>query len=62
MQGEITPAGVIILDSIFENRRDSVRVIRKQVGQYEKAVIGKAKRLEQARLKEQEAKSVIPRI
>lgn len=55
MQGEITPAGVIDLDSIFENRRDSVRMIRKQVGQYEKVVIEKARRLEQARLKEQEA-------
>ena len=55
MQGEITPAGVIDLDSIFENRRDSVRIIRKQVVQHEKAVIEKAKRLEQVRLKEQEA-------
>jgi len=56
MQGEITPAGVIILDSIFENRRDSVRVIRKQVEQYEKSVTQKVKQLEQARLKELEAK------
>lgn len=55
MQGEISPAGILILDSIFENRRDSVRIIRRQVIQHEKAVIEKAKRLEQARLKEQEA-------
>lgn len=55
MQGEITPAGVIILDSIFENRRDSVRIIRRQVIQHEKTVIEKAKRLEQVRLKELEA-------
>ena len=55
MQGEITPAGVISLDSIFENRRDSLNMIRQQVGQHEKAVIEKAKRLERARLKEQEA-------
>ncbi len=55
MQGEITPAGVISLDSIFENRRDSVRIICKQVELYEKAVIEKAKKLERARLKEQEA-------
>ena len=55
MQGEITPAGLISLDSIFDNRRDSVKVIRKQVEQYEKSVIEKAKRLEKARLKEQEA-------
>lgn len=58
MQGEITPAGVVALDSIFENRRDSVRVIRKQVVQHEKAVIEKAKRLEQARLMEQEAEQL----
>lgn len=55
MQGEITPAGVIDLDSIFENRRDSVRMICKQVKQYEKTVIEKSRRLERARLKEQEA-------
>ncbi len=52
MQGEITPTGLIDLDSIFENRRDSVRLIRKQVAQHEKAVIEKTKRLERARLKE----------
>lgn len=55
MQGEITPAGVITIDSIFDNRRDSVKMIRKQVVQHEKAIIEKAKRLEQARLKEHEA-------
>jgi len=54
MEGEITPAGIIALDSIFKNQRDSVRMIRKQVEQYEKAVIEKAKRIEQARMKEQE--------
>lgn len=41
MQGEISPAGVITLDSIFENRRDSVRIIRRQVIQHEKAIIEK---------------------
>ncbi|MCK9435927.1 MAG: hypothetical protein PHE35_06765 [Bacteroidales bacterium] len=51
MQGEISPAGVISLDSIFENRRDSVKIISKQVEQHEKAIIEKAKRLEQARFK-----------
>jgi hypothetical protein len=55
MQGEITPAEVIALDSVFEDRRDSVRMIRKQVEQHEKAVIENVKRLERARLKEQEA-------
>lgn len=58
MQGEITSAGIISLDSIFENRRDSVRIIRKQVVQHEKAIIEKAKRLEQARLKELEAEQL----
>ena len=58
MQGEITPAGVIILDSIFENRRDSVRMIRKLVKQHEKAVIEKTRRLERARLKELEAEQL----
>ena len=58
MHREITPAGVIYLDSIFENRRDSVRIIRKQVELYEKAVIEKAKKLERARLKEQEAEQL----
>lgn len=55
MQGEITPVEVIALDSVFEDRRDSVRMIRKQVKQHEKAVIENVKRLERARLKEQEA-------
>ena len=58
MQGEITPAGVIALDSVFENRRDSVKMIRKQVQYHEKVIIEKAKRLEQARLKEQEAEQL----
>ncbi len=55
MQGEITPAGLICLDSIFDNRRDSVKMIRQQVKQYEKAVLEEAKRLEKACLKEQKA-------
>lgn len=58
MQGEITPAGVNYLDSIFENRRDSVRMIRKLVKQHEKAVIEKTRRLERARLKELEAEQL----
>lgn len=55
MQSEIAPAGLISLDSIFDNRRDSVKMIRQQVEKHEKAVVVKAKRLEKARLKEQEA-------
>lgn len=58
MQGEITSAGLITLDSIFENRRDSVKVIRQQVERHEKVVLEKAKRLERARLKEQEAEQL----
>lgn len=55
MQGEIAPAGLISLDSIFDNRRDSVKIIHQQVKKYEKAVVEEAKRLKKARLKEQEA-------
>ena len=51
MQGEISPTGVINLDIIFKNRKDSVRVIRKQV-------IEKSKQLEQVRVKEQEAEQL----
>ncbi len=47
MKGEITPADVIALDSIFENRRDSVRVIRKQVETFEEKVKQRAKLIEQ---------------
>lgn len=54
MQGEITPSGLISLGSIFGNRRDSVKMIRQQMEQHEKAVIENAKRLEKAWLKEQE--------
>lgn len=55
MQGEITPDEVDHLENVFDYKRDSVKVIRKQVEQHEKAVLEEAKRLEQARLKEQEA-------
>lgn len=55
MQGEITPQKLINLENIFENKRDSVKVIRNEVQKYEKALSEEAKRLEQVRLKEQEA-------
>jgi hypothetical protein len=55
MQGTITPDNIANLENIFENKRDSVKVIRSQVQEYEKALIEEAKRLERARLKEQEA-------
>lgn len=55
IQRSITPYDIVGLENIFDYKRDSVRVIRKQVEQYEKTVLEEAKRLEQARLKEQEA-------
>ncbi len=55
MLGEITPQRLINLENIFENKRDSVKIIRNEVKKYEKALIEEAKRLEQIRLKEQEA-------
>lgn len=55
MRGTTTPDGIEYLENVFDYKRDSVRVIRKQVEQYEKAILAEAKRLEQARLKEQEA-------
>lgn len=55
MKGEVTPQRLINLDNIFENKRDSVKLIRNDVRKYEKALIEEAKRLEQVRLKEQEA-------
>lgn len=55
MQGATAPENILSLENIFENRRDSVKIVRKQVEQYEKAVLEEAKRLEKAKLKEQEA-------
>ncbi|MFA7583838.1 MAG: hypothetical protein WCZ46_09890 [Proteiniphilum sp.] len=54
MQGEITPVGVIDLDSIFESRRDSVRMIRRQVETFEEKVKQRAKLIErEERLQEE---------
>ncbi|MDR1091117.1 MAG: hypothetical protein LBL79_08590 [Prevotella sp.] len=55
MQGETTPREIELLEDIFENNRDKVKPIRKEVEKHEKAVLEEAKRLEKARLKEQEA-------
>ncbi|GEM_PF-1200284 len=55
MQGAATPNDIESLENAFHYNRDSVKIIRRQVEQYEKAVFEEAKRLEQARLKEQEA-------
>ena len=58
MVGEATPSLVVNLDSIFEYIPDSVKVIRKEVVSYEKAVVERAKRLEKARIKELEAEKL----
>jgi hypothetical protein len=52
MQGEAKPETLYNLENIFEYKRDSAKIIRRQVKQYEKAVIEEAKRLEKMRLKE----------
>lgn len=55
MAGEITPEELNLLENIFDNNRDSVKLIRKDVERHEKAIAEEAKRMEKARLKEQEA-------
>ena len=52
MVGEASPSLLTNLDSIFEYRLDSMKIIRKEVVAYEKAVIERAKRLEKARIME----------
>ncbi|MDR2084881.1 MAG: hypothetical protein LBP67_07795 [Bacteroidales bacterium] len=51
-QGETTPEILYNLENIFENNRDSAKIISKYIKQYEKSVIEEAKRLEKVRLKE----------
>ena len=58
MLGEATPRELNTLENIFENKRDSVKLIRKEVEKHEKAVDEEAKRLKKARLKEQEAEQL----
>ncbi len=58
MQGEVSLKELNQLEFIFENRRDSVKIIRNRVKQYEKTIFEEAKRLEQARLKGQEAEQL----
>ncbi len=55
MQGETTPPEIEQLEDIFENSRDKIKLLRKEVEKYEKAIFEEAKRLEKAKLKEQEA-------
>jgi hypothetical protein len=58
MAGEITPEELILLEDIFENRREDIKPLHKDVEKHEKAVLEEAKRLEKARLKEQEAEQL----
>jgi CHASE3 domain sensor protein len=58
MLGTANSANIVNLENIFDYKRDSMKVIRKQVEQYEKAVLEEARRLEKAKLKEQEAERV----
>lgn len=53
--GNITANDISRLENLFENNRDSIKIIRKQVNQCEEALREDAKRLEKARLKELEA-------
>ena len=55
MVGEASPSLMTNLDSIFEYKYDSVKVIRKEVVSYEKAVIERAKILERAKMMERAA-------
>lgn len=55
MTGETTPEELNLLENIFDNNRDSVKLIRKDVEKHEKAVIEEAKRMEKVRLKEEKA-------
>lgn len=55
MKGAITPEELNLLENLFENHKDSIKIVQKQVGLYEKALVEEAKRLEKARRKEMEA-------
>lgn len=55
MRGTITPEELNSLENLFENHKDSVKVVWKQVRLYEKALVEEAKRLEKTRRKEMEA-------
>lgn len=58
MVGNIGSEELIKLEDVFENHRDNVKLIRKDVEKHEKAVLEEAKRLEKARLKDQEAEQL----
>lgn len=55
MNGGATPELLTNINSIFEHKRDSVKALRKEVVSFEKAVVERARRLEEARKKEMEA-------
>ncbi|MCD8263386.1 MAG: hypothetical protein LUD02_03855 [Tannerellaceae bacterium] len=58
MVGGVTANELNQLENLFDNKQDSIRFIRKQVKEYEKAVVEEAKRLEKARMKELEAEQL----
>lgn len=57
MHNKTDSVSIYKLEDIFEYNRDAklIKEIRHSVEQYEQDVIGRAKRLEQAKLKEEEA-------
>lgn len=58
MMGEATPELLTNINSIFEHKRDSVKVLRKEVVSFEKAIAERAKKIETARIKEREAEKL----
>lgn len=58
MHGGITPEGIYDLEQVFRNRKDSVKMIRGQVEQYERLVQEQAEKIEQARLNGERARQL----
>ena len=60
MKGEATPERLLEMEAIFGSNRDpeKIRQIREDVEEYEDAVRRQAALVEQARLKEQEAREL----
>lgn len=55
LRGDTTEEEILQLEDVFESNPEGVKSIRKQVKEYEKALVEEAKRLERARIKEKEA-------
>jgi hypothetical protein len=60
MRGESTPGDIEALETIFTYDRnpDSIKLIRRQVVQYERLVREQAEKIEQARLNDEQAKQL----